>query len=68
MIGTPKCYTRECRHFIGVRQPEGDGVEIGEYVYCAAFPEGIPDDIAYGDNKHLEPVPDQGNNIAYERE
>lgn len=51
MLKEPRCFTRRCRHFIGVDQP--DGTELTERVICAAFPSGIPAEIAYGDNLHL---------------
>jgi len=35
---------------------------------CDAFPDGIPDVITSGFNKHLEPLPNQGNNIVFEQE
>lgn len=64
MIETPRCYERDCKHFAGVKQP--DGTERTEYVYCTAFPRGIPREIAFGDNLHLEPYPgDHG--IQYEK-
>lgn len=63
MLAEPQCSIRNCRHFKGVRQP--DGTEATERVYCSAFPDRIPDDIAYGDNLHLKPYPgDHG--IQYE--
>lgn len=46
ILAEPKCYTRKCRHFDGV---EGD--EPDERVVCEAFPDGISDDIAYGDEQ-----------------
>jgi hypothetical protein len=39
-----------------------------EVNYCDAFPDGIPDEIAYGRNKHLKPLKNQKNNIVYEKE
>jgi hypothetical protein len=55
----PKCWTRRCKHFRGVKQ--ADGTEATEVNYCEAFPDGIPDEIAYGDNPHTEPyVGDRG--------
>lgn len=58
-----KCWDRQCRHYAGIRQP--DGTERIENHYCRAFPTKIPDEIAYGDNLHLSPYPgDHG--IQYE--
>lgn len=43
-----------------------DGTERTERVVCAAFPDRIPDEIAYGDKLHLQPYPgDRG--IQYEK-
>jgi hypothetical protein len=47
-----------------VKQP--DGTEATEFVYCKAFPDGIPSEIAYGDNKHLKPYPGD-NGIQYKK-
>jgi len=58
VIEEPKCFTRKCKHFVGVDQP--DGTELTERVVCKAFPEGIPDEIAYGENLHLKPFPGDG--------
>lgn len=66
MLATPNCWKRRCKHFLGVIQP--DGTEMTENVNCRAFPDGIPYEIAYGDNLHLKPHPDQDNDIVYERE
>lgn len=65
MIAEPLCYARKCKHFTGVSQP--DGTEMTETVVCAAFPQGIPQEIAYGDNPHTEPYPGD-NGIQYEPE
>jgi hypothetical protein len=65
MILEPNCNKRNCRHYKGVEQP--DGTEKSERCICSAFPEGIPDSIAYGDNKHLRPLPSQGNTVVFER-
>jgi len=64
VIIEPNCSIRNCRHFIGVEQP--DGTEESEIVVCAAFPQGIPDDIAYGKNKHMTRYKGQSNDIVYE--
>ncbi len=65
MLAEPKCYTRRCKHFIGVKN---DGDEATERVYCRAFPDKIPDEIAYGNNPHKEVHPDQDNEITFEKE
>jgi len=64
MIAEPRCFTRGCKHFIGVSQPDGE--ETSERVICAAFEEQIPDDIAYGNNLHTVTLVGQGNKIVFE--
>lgn len=66
MIAEPTCFTRKCKFFIGVKQDNEN--EITERVYCKAFLDKIPDEIAYGENKHDKPFPGQKNNIVYESE
>ena len=53
MITEPRCYIRGCKHFIGVSQP--DGTEKSEVLVCKAFPNGIPNPIAYGTENHIKP-------------
>ena len=65
MLAEPRCWTRHCKHFIGVSQP--DGTEMSERNVCKAFPEKIPDNIAYGNNPHDTPQPEQGNDLVYEQ-
>lgn len=67
MLAEPTCFTRKCRHFLGAIS-DREGSEENERVACEAFPKGIPDEIAYGDNKHLTPLSGQKNAIVYERE
>lgn len=55
MIVTPRCFDRKCIHYLGVRQP--DETELSEHVVCRAFPNGIPNEIAYGDNDHTSSFP-----------
>lgn len=43
-----------CKHF----NPFGSG--------CEAFPDGIPDQILIT-NKHSKPIPNQGNDIVFEK-
>jgi hypothetical protein len=64
MLDIPSCFDRDCKHFIGVKQDE-DG-ELSERVVCKAFPDGIPDEIAYGTNLHLKPFPGD-NGIQFEK-
>jgi hypothetical protein len=63
MIQEPKCSIRKCVYFQGVSQP--DGTEMSEVVVCQAFPDGIPDEIAYGGNLHTAPFPGQVNDIVF---
>ena len=65
MIEEPRCSIRQCKHLMGVSQP--DGTEESEVPFCRAFPTGIPDEIAYGDNLHLKPYPGDGG-IQYEKQ
>ena len=65
MLVIPKCFKRKCKHYIGVKN---DGDETTERVYCTAYPDQIPDDIAYGSNKHKKVRDDQDNEIVFEKE
>jgi hypothetical protein len=33
---------------------------------CNAFPDGIPDEITSGENKHSKPLPEQENDLVFE--
>ena len=57
MIIEPKCSIRKCIYMQGVIQP--DGTELSEVACCLAFPMGIPQDIAHGDDKHTEIIEGQ---------
>ena len=64
MLTEPTCYKRNCKYYLGVKN---DGDESTERNYCEAFPDGIPNEIADGKNKHLKPYKgDHG--IQFERE
>jgi hypothetical protein len=65
-LAKPNCFDRECKHFLGVATKENEEEE-NQILNCAAFPKGIPLEIAYGTNKHLVRHPDQDNDIVYER-
>lgn len=66
MLAEPNCHKRNCKHFLGVDQP--DGTEMTERVICEAFPNGIPEEIAYGSNKHEKMHPDQEGDFVYTKE
>jgi hypothetical protein len=65
MLAEPNCHKRKCVHFEGVNSPTGD--EVGQYVYCTAFPRGIPWEIAYGGNPHDRVQPGQVGDYIYEK-
>jgi len=67
MLDQPECHKRKCVHFLGCKDLV-EGEEITEIAICKAFPNGIPDDIAYGENKHSKVVKGQVGNYVYERE
>lgn len=65
-IVKPKCWERECKHFLGIEQRDKKD-PLSLFPICHAFPDGdgIPEEISYGSNLHLEPFPgDHG--IQYE--
>lgn len=66
MLVPPNCFKRKCKHFEGVDSSE-DGEE---FLVCSAFPEfeGIPSEIAYGEDKHSEVRPDQVGDFVFEEE
>ena len=66
MIEEPNCYTRQCKHLLGVLSPN-EGTEEGQVCVCTAFPQGIPIEIQDGRNLHTSPYPGD-NGIQYEKE
>ena len=58
----------KCKHYLGIKYVdlkknlEGDQVNV-----CKAFSDEILDEILLGDNKHLKPLPDQKNDIVFEK-
>jgi hypothetical protein len=65
MLVESNCWKRKCKHYLGIIQP--DGTEMTEANYCEAFPNGIPDEIAYGKNRHLSKHPEQDNDIVFKK-
>lgn len=66
MLTEPACFTRGCRHYIGVKQDE-DGEEEERHA-CDAFPDGIPEQVTSGTNRHAVPLPGQKNDVVFEAE
>jgi hypothetical protein len=60
------CSKRDCLYYQGVIRSDEMSALVHIHV-CFAFPFGIPDDIAFGDNLHEEPVKNQGNSVVYVR-
>lgn len=60
-IRAPRCFVRRCHWYGGVKDlasTTGDLMPFYIHV-CPAFPNGIPEEIAYGTNKHLTLHPQQ---------
>lgn len=66
MLIEPNCHKRDCRHYIGVKN-DGVGDESTERVYCSAFPDRIPDKIAYGNDLHDEVKEGQVGNFVFSK-
>ena len=66
MVDIPKCFKRECIYYLGVLTPDQDD-ERTQVPHCAAYLEGIPEDISFGDDLHKEIRDDQENNITYQK-
>ena len=66
MIAPPNCWKRNCIHYLGILQP--DGTEFSERPICKAYPNQIPNDIAYGKDLHLTVRGDQDNQIVFKKE
>ena len=49
MIQVPNCYKRKCIRYLGIIQPNND--ESIELPNCKVYPDGIPNDIAYGNKR-----------------
>lgn len=65
MLSEPTCFSRDCKHYLGVKN---DGDETTERNYCEAYLDKIPDRITYGDDKHLTVASDQNNDIVFEKD
>jgi len=65
MIRGPECGIT-CKNYIGVKE-FGESVEEDERCICKAFPDGIPLDKIELPEDHKKPLPDQGNDVVYEK-
>ncbi|MCP4264929.1 MAG: hypothetical protein GY777_05025 [Candidatus Brocadiaceae bacterium] len=63
-IKDPNCHKRKCVHYMWMKGFVEEEEVFARHI-CTAFPDGIPDIISYGDEKHLKPLKNQGNNIVY---
>lgn len=52
MLAEPNCSKRSCIHFLGHDRLNGTDESLVHV--CRAYPDGIPDEIAFGDDLHLE--------------
>lgn len=64
MLAVARCWERGCIHYQGVEQ--SDGTEATEVHVCAAFPDGIPEEILEGDDLHLEERGDEVDETIFE--
>ncbi len=65
LIKAPRCFQRHCKHYQGIAPP--DGIELTGRPVCKAYPNGIPDEIAYGNDLHHTVRDDQDNDITFKR-
>lgn len=68
MIRLPtKCEERRCKHlYRGESKLPDDYIPCIGSGWCRAFPSGIPDEIAWGENLHTAPYPGDGG-YRYEK-
>lgn len=66
MIKQSTCDKRDCEHYQGVNKANPDD-ESTEFHYCRAYPEGIPDDISFGNKRHLQSYGDDSGIIFKKR-
>ena len=64
MLTRPECLARNCVYWIGIEMKGDD--ESTERPYCRAYPDGIPEEIAYGNDKHLSLRGDEVEEVFYE--
>lgn len=67
MLAEPMCSFRHCAHLAGAMNVLDDEPETAVPV-CLAFPKGIPEEIAYGPDKHFNVRHDQVGDYVYTEE
>jgi hypothetical protein len=65
MLAPSNCWSRQCKWYVGIIQP--DGTEMTETNFCGAFPNGIPPEISYGDDLHDVVKKKQAKPYIYEK-
>ena len=66
MLLEPNCVKRNCGHYAGGDNKSDPFNESAERHVCLAFPNGIPDRIAHGEDLHLEIADDQVGEVVFE--
>lgn len=64
MLAEPNCYKRGCRHYLGHTRLEDTDETLVQR--CEAYPLGIPEVIAYGDDLHLQVKEGQFGGYVFE--
>lgn len=64
MLAEPNCFKRGCVHFLGHDRP--DGTDESLVHVCWAYPDGIPEEISFGDDLHLEVKDGQVGEYTFE--
>ena len=67
MLKESNCYIRKCKHCNGIENNSEPFDESKEFWGCTAFPNGIPEEIGYGDNDHTKPFKGD-NGVLFEKE
>ena len=62
LLAISNCQERGCKHYDNVLALD----DVNHVHICKAFPNGIPNEIAFGNNLHTEPYLGQENDIVYE--
>lgn len=64
MLAEPNCHKRSCIHFLGHQRADGTDETLAHI--CRAYPNGIPSEIAFGNDLHLEVKDGQTGEYTFE--